>query len=332
VKSPGPGHRAFPDLFPGSSQRGENPERTNCFYCGRPLGFLARIRGERWFCSPAHHKAYRQHTEQLAMESLAWNSAARLRAYVAAAEKPRRAPEKRRSELAGFVHIGARPSAGVASVRVFSEQPLRRKLVPSAAMLPEPFGVQPQLAPAAAMRPAILPAEPAVAITPACTPAGFVLRPSLPARALLLEFSPGSAKAVARSLEMIRSAGPIRLREKYTIGAPESEVDFIGTLGVNDPDEAPVETMRPEPVPAVIGDPVVCEPESVIQLAAQRTLRLRRSSHRAQGLFIPKMRMGTLRPRVAFGPSGDRRRVIPIGSRASQRQTAAEAAARAHSA
>src|SRR5262249_58549755 len=43
-----------------------------------PLGFMSKIRGERWFCSSIHHQMYRQECELLAMENLARNRAAKL--------------------------------------------------------------------------------------------------------------------------------------------------------------------------------------------------------------------------------------------------------------
>jgi len=165
-----------------------------------------------------------------------------------------------------------------------------------------------------------------------CLPAAFAGGLSLPSRQSEVRMLPAGAKPMARRLEMVRSPGEKKLHARFAIGAPESEIDSIGTLGVNDPDEPQIEAVPPAPVPAVIGDRVACKPESVIHLAGQRTLRLRRSRHRAHGVFIPKMRMGTLRPRVAFGPPSDRRRVIPFGSRTGRRQNPGEGGSRAYTA
>jgi hypothetical protein len=54
--------------------------------------------------------------------------------------------------------------------------------------------------------------------------------------------------------------------------------------------------------PAVIGAPLPMNSPSFDRNIQTRTLELRNQERHAPGIFIPRLRMGTLRPQIAFGP------------------------------
>jgi hypothetical protein len=309
---------------PRTSQHPESSSRPSCIFCGKPVTFLSRIRGERWFCSPAHRKVYQRGIERLAMESLGWNRSAG--AQVQAIVQPSQIG-KRHSTLAGLARLALLPTAAA---------PIKSRPIPPTFLRASGFcnlPYTPRFTPAnlEATVPLLgLPVRATnVAVTArgvtsplACGPQAIVL-PQRAAKYRDCNFLPAAAPQVVATVEIIRPRIQPRLRNRQPVARPESYVHVIPPMGVYDPDETASGRPQPPAISAVIGERILGEPEAAVHTASQRTLRLRRFANRRDGVFIPGLNMGTLRQRMAFGPAANGRRTSPfVDARVQGRQHA----------
>jgi hypothetical protein len=284
-----------------------------CLHCGRPLSRLAWLCGGGGrFCSRVHKRKYTHEADQLAMQALAWTQAAGVEPV------PRyRLFRKRASPLAGFLR--PEPRATVRIAGAFT--PARRSLRPFdsyARKLGVSFSSCVAEAPGAVLADAgflISPISAATVETPLRLSPPQAFRPRrarLPKRsAPKVEFCfvPTCAGELDAAVELIQPEKKVP-QARQTAPRMESKVDRIRVAGVSD-SEGPMVVVPRETVPSVLGGPVAYKPPTLAESTARSAPGLRRNGVVEQGVFIPRLGMGTLRPRMAFGPSPDK---LPSGS------------------
>jgi hypothetical protein len=356
--------------YPGPIPAGAaspNPAGTNgvacCLHCGKRLSFFARLSGKRRFCSAKHERHYKKETERLAMEALNWQPVAKAqrtaqekRAALKPAQKQdkkiRQAPQFVEPARAGIIALEPRVTAQPSEpgLRQSSSQVFRprRIVVPEMRLRNAPaiFKAPPMPEPPTAGPVRI------EASGWAC-PLSFPLRPGSsqlfrPKRVIIpelciekrvQEFIPESMPSISSTPEVMKSAGAWTPSLRRLQVAVETRIDWIQVVGVIDADEN--QTPR-STKPSVIGDPVNYQRAPVVGASARCSLRLKRTTAREQGIFVPRFGMGTLRPRVAFGPAPEnlppelRRRTVtemrPPRRKTSTEPDARQSAARARGA
>ncbi len=158
-------------------------------------------------------------------------------------------------------------------------------------------------APLTKICPASLPFSRRDAGVPAVVRQQVVVLPELRAEETREELVPASAPAFTVELEMTRQTCTSKPRESWPIAPLESVTSSIQPLGVDDPDESSATGQRAKAFasvpPRVVGDAVKCR---FMPAAPRQCLNLRAALQPEQGLFVPGLRIGTLRPRLAFGP------------------------------
>ena len=283
-----------------------------CLHCGRPVSFLAWLRGGGGrFCSRAHERKYMHEADQLAMQALAWTQA------VSVPPRPRyRIFRKPASPLAGFVRLEPaaviRISGAVTSLRQSlapvqsprAQHTTQPGAVRFSSCSPEAHGAGLAGAPFLFSPISAAPAETPLRLSP---PQAFrprrVIIPKRSWRNVEYCFVPTCAGALPAAVELIEPEKRIP-RARLTAPRLDSKVDRIRVAGVSD-SEGPMVVLPRETIPAVVGVPVAYKPPTLAESAARSAPRLRRNSVE-QGVYIPRLGMGTLRPRMAFGPSPDK--------------------------
>ena len=310
-----------------------------CLHCGKPLSLLSRLAGGGRFCSRVHKRKYTEEADELAMQALAWTQGAELEPV--SRYRIFRTPA---SPLAGFVRLEPKRTVRIAGAFT----PARRSFRPFDAYATK-LGVKSSsyvaAAPGAVLAGAAFlfsPISAATAETPLrlSPPQAFrprrVLLPKRFAPKVEFCFVPTRAGALPPAIELIQPEKSIP-RARHAAPRLDSKVDRIRVVGVSDT-EGPMLALPRESVPAVLGDPIAYKPPTLAESTLRSAPRLRRNSVE-QGIYIPGLGMGTLRPRVAFGPGPDklpsssgRRNVVELRIPRSQRsreQDSNEADARA---
>jgi hypothetical protein len=283
-----------------------------CFQCGRPLRLLTRLGGERRFCSAEHRKLYQLQQDRLALEALKWN---------------RPAPETAKSNPSFPSFMKNPPLCGLIELDL-AVSPVNQ----SRALIPE--GYAPLTESFKAAPPRFVP-EPSptglastgrlaltlIAISAAQKPVRGVISPgvlemgiSFPTPGISIsEWLPAAAGTIPAARNLSRPAAFRGLPGREQTVSPECWLKTIQLIGVNDPDESssePQQAMPRDATPAVVGEAIEIR-RSELQRGVPRELAappdLRVLTWRRSGIFIPRLQMGTLRPRVEFGP-------VPNGS------------------
>jgi hypothetical protein len=265
------------------------------------------------------------------METLAWNRVAKLQAQ--SRLRPSRAA-KRDVGLAGFQGVGTAPFEPI--VPDACAPPSQRRAIFETAAVHLPgmsalavTGLAGLVAQTLAATPGPSDTTKIVAVeSPASFPKASALMPPSPFAPVLTDLVPRNAGSIAYGMEMAPTPIENTVRVRRSSSIPE--LNSVLPLGVIDPEELAARRRSPAAVPAVIGERVTCEPGGAVHLAYHRKLRIRRSERRVRGVFVPGLRIGTLRPRMAFGPTPDRRRVISFDSRTSQRSWHPDKPAKVH--
>jgi hypothetical protein len=277
-----------------------------CFQCGRPLSLLTRLGGERRFCSVEHRKLYQLQQDEFALEALKWNQPT-----PATVKSDPPLMRKKNPPLCGLIQLDLAVSP--------AKQP--RVLIPgSYAPLTEGFKTDP---------PRFVP-EPSpiglastgrlaiklIAISAAqdsvrgvISPGLFEIGISFPSPGISIsERLPAAAGAIPAARNLARPAAFRRLPGRQQTVSPACWLKTIQLIGVNDPDESSSEPQRAMPrdaTPAVVGEAIEIRRSELqrgvsTELAAAPDLQV--STRRRSGIFIPRLQMGTLRPRVEYGP------------------------------
>lgn len=280
-----------------------------CFYCGKRLSFLGRLGGGRRFCSVAHADLYQLELDRLAFQALNVDHGARLK-------PPAREPQRGNPRLRGPVRLGFILSP------VSCAESLRVMLVDS----PEPLGIDPEI---------VFPAGPDVGCCVAPLQfRSFTFRPKprnvlvavahnvttaidfqAPTAQPLLSIHPSQplpvpAEGLALSPEIRHAAASLRSPRDKAFRVPVGHLALpasIQPLGIDEADDAGDHATRTPLAPtlAAVGSPVTIDlpvsPAADRVNAGLRTLTLV-AAPAAQSMFIPRLTMPTLRPRMAFGP------------------------------
>jgi hypothetical protein len=131
---------------------------------------------------------------------------------------------------------------------------------------------------------------------------------------------PESMGSVRVTCEMVRRSTDFVLRPGNPKAAAEFSLISIQPMGVNDPDgcneprgNALVSTNPAIPLP--VGEIIEMKAPRLIRILQGRGASGARKLDRTTGIFIPKLRIGTYRPRMAFGPVPKAPAQSPMGHR-----------------
>jgi hypothetical protein len=303
--------------------RGRTLAVTACLYCGKSLSLLQRWLGaDRHFCSIPHRDLYKQEQTRLAIKALEWNGRFRAQPVpspLAKKAKPVLVSKPNSSVANNFryerVLISKHRAIALPSQRRVIELPCpfsRSRLAGGSGAIAPLLCVEfrnPRLALAEPIHLSItcsaaLPFSRRGAILPVVFRQQLVILPELKFEDALEELVPASAPAFAVALEMTRRTGASKPRELWRV--TPLVASSIQPLGVDDPDESSATRRRAKALasipPRVVGDALKCSFMPAAQAGSIQRLGLRAARQPEQGLFIPGLRLGTLRPRVAFGP------------------------------
>jgi hypothetical protein len=133
----------------------------------------------------------------------------------------------------------------------------------------------------------------------------LAILPELKSNETREELVPASSPAFTVALEMTRRTGASKPRESWPISPPVTS--SIQPLGVDDPDVSSATRQRAKGLasvpPMVVGDALKCRFVPAAQAVPSQSLGFRAAAQPEPGLFVPGLRIGTLRPRLAFGPT-----------------------------
>jgi hypothetical protein len=117
-------------------------------------------------------------------------------------------------------------------------------------------------------------------------------------------FVPNPVGSLPVIREMVQPGTLLALPKPKLSVRVEPSIVTIQPSGVDDPEGSGIarRAALAGRMPAVIGEPVQIGPSCSARAEQVRTLPLRLPAPREAGIFIPRLRMGTLRPRMAFGP------------------------------
>jgi len=297
---------------------------TSCLYCGKSLSLLQRWLGaDRHFCSIPHRDLYNQEQTRLAIKALEWNG--RVRA------QPAPSPLAKKAKPV----LVSKPNPSVANnfryERVAISKPVAIALTTQRRVLehPCPFSRSRSLTggsgaisslhfefrdlrlslaetvPLAKICSASLPFSKHGTILPAAFRQQLAIFPELKSDEIREELVPASSPAFTIALEMTRRTGASKPRESWPIAPPVTS--SIQPLGVDDPDVSSPTRRRDKALasvpPMVVGDALKCRFVPAAQAVPSQSLDFRAAPQPEQGLFVPGLRIGTLRPRLAFGPT-----------------------------
>lgn len=296
---------------------------TSCLYCGKSLSLLQRWLGaDRHFCSIPHRELYKQEQNSLAIKALEWNGRVRAQPVtrpLAKKAKPVLVSKPNPSVSSNLryerVEIAKPRAIALTSQRRVLEQPCpfsrsRSLTGGSGAIAPlrrfefcDPSLALAEPIPLPKTSPTSLPFSRCDAIAAVVFCQKLVILPELKSEETREELIPASSPALTVALEMTRQTGASKPRESWPV-APLATLS-IQPLGVDDPDESsgtrqPAAALASVP-PRVVGAALKCRFRSA-QAVPNQCLSIRAAEPPEQGLFIPGLRIGTLRPRVAFGP------------------------------
>ena len=295
---------------------------TSCLYCGKSLSLLQRWLGaDRHFCSIPHRDLYKQEQTRLAIKALEWNGRVRAQPMpspLAKKAKPVLVSKPNPSVANNFryerVAISRPRPVALTSQRGVLEQPCpfsrsRSHAGGSGAIapllgfeFPDACLAVAEPIPLAKTCTSILPFSIHNAIVPVIFRQQLAIFPQLNFEQIRGELVPASSPAFAAALEMTRETGGSKPRKPWPV-SPLATLS-IQPLGVDDPDESNAIRQRTKALasvpPMVVGDALKCRFMPAAQ--ANQCLGLRAIRQPEQGLFVPGLRIGTLRPRVAFGP------------------------------
>lgn len=118
------------------------------------------------------------------------------------------------------------------------------------------------------------------------------------------EFLPISTPSLPVVHQVVRSAAVPRSLRRSQIELTESSLTSIQLVGVNDPDgrSDPRQSAPANVIPAVVGEPVEINPPKLVRSVLTVSQHNPPRTTRKLGIFIPRLRIGTYRPRMAFGP------------------------------
>jgi len=296
---------------------------TACLYCGKSLSLLQRWLGaDRHFCSIPHRDLYKQEQTRLAIKALEWNG--RVRA------QPAPSPLAKKAKPV----LVSKPNPPVANdfryERVAISKPVAIALTTQRRVLeqPCPFSRSRSLTGGSGaissldfeFRDPRLSLAETIALVKICSaslpfsrrgtilPAAFrqqaAILPELKSDEIREELVPVSSPAFTVALEM-RRTGASKPRESWPIAPPVTW--SIQPLGVDDPDLSSAARRRDKALasvpPMVVGNALKCSFVPAAQAVPSESLEFRAAPQPERGLFVPGLRIGTLRPRLAFGPT-----------------------------
>jgi hypothetical protein len=284
---------------------------TSCFHCGKPIPWLARLTGSRRFCSTEHARAHElQHSNRM-LESLAnaRSPKGKIRPSANAgpvAKRPRVIIDASRPDP---------PRAAKLPVKMPAvRQGVKRPAVYMKAKFP--------LLPYTAQRRQLKPARPVYFawFPPLAMPwksrqvearaTGFIPLAAMPGMvAKLLPMAPPSEPFVAVEPSLIRPAAP-RHSAQHTL-LTDSLARLLDPVSTIPGTKAAVPSN-----PDVAGDPIRLSSVALARPLPPVRIDLRPSQPSERGMFVPRLRMSTLRPRISLGPKLDTFKtggsVIPI--------------------
>jgi len=309
-------------LSPGPDSTSSTLERSpvrrkvasaKCFYCGKPISLLTRLGGEHHFCSAGHRELYHEEMNQLALEALDRNHAAQAASgqevYLVGQAEFSLAGIIR-SRIPGFSQLKPKPALhriceGCPNTSVAN--PEITVTIPSLALK----------AVATGLRDGDMLNWTSVCGRTSTAPFNDTISPlsfiSEPHRLPKSEVRPGSlipdmAAAAQVAHEMVRKDACHVPRHFCEIARPETFFSGLQPMGVDDVDNPlpqPSRSASAHSTPAVIGETLKIRPyrrEAINSPLTPRTLPLRIAAETQAPIFVPRLVMRTMRPRVAFGP------------------------------